>query len=444
MDEKRISILGAGESGLGAAMLAAKLGMAVRVSDSGKIKREIKVEFDRLGIAYFEGGHPIDRIAESDVIVKSPGIPEKAPEIAALKHMGKTWIGEIEFASRYTKGRILAVTGSNGKTTTATLLHHILKRAGLDVALGGNVGTSMGRLLAERDYDYWVLEVSSFQLDDTQSFRPEVAVLTNITPDHLDRYDYSFERYQASKMRIAACQGPEDFFIHCLDDQGSISAIERHPPRSRKLGFSLYTQSEAMASGSGPIQLIYENPSPMTLFELALQGKHNAYNSMAAALAARAIGISNEAIRESMADFENIEHRLEPVLQIGGVSFINDSKATNVNSTWYALDSMSQQTVWIAGGVDKGNDYDPLLPLVREKVKALICLGVDNQKLIDVFKDACELIVETSSMEAAVRAAYGLASKGDVVLLSPACASFDLFENYEDRGRQFKEQVRKI
>ncbi len=444
MDEMQISILGAGESGLGAALLAGKLGMRVLVSDSGKIKREIKAEFDRLGIEYSEGGHPIERIASADLIVKSPGIPEKAPEMVALRALGKKWIGEIEFASRHTRGQILAVTGSNGKTTTATLLHHILKNAGLDVALGGNVGTSMGRLLAERDCDYWVLEVSSFQLDDIDRFRPKVAVLTNITPDHLDRYEYQFERYQASKMRIAENQTPEDFFVHCLDDQGSISALERHPPLSKKLGFSLYHQSEAQASGSGPIQLIYENPSPMTLFELALQGKHNAYNSMAAALAARAIGISNEVIRESMADFENIEHRLEQVLQIGGVSFINDSKATNVNSTWYALDSMTQQTVWIAGGVDKGNDYDPLLPLVREKVKALICLGVDNQKLIDVFKDACELIVETSSMEAAVRAAYGLASKGDAVLLSPACASFDLFENYEDRGRQFKEQVRKI
>ena len=444
MQPERIAVLGAGESGLGAALLGRALGMEVLVSDAGRIKSETKTELLERGIQFEEGGHTLSRVIEYPWVIKSPGIPEKAEVVQALRKAGVLLMGEIEFASRFTQGQILAITGSNGKTTTTLLLHHMLRKAGLDAALGGNVGTSMGRLRSERDYPYWVLEVSSFQLDDALLFRPNIAVLTNITPDHLDRYNYQFERYQASKMRIALNQTPDDVFIFCLDDPGTQEALTIHPVRSRQQGFSLFEQPDAQAFGQGPIQIKTENSDPMNLFELALQGKHNAYNSMAAALAARALGVRDETIRASLADFENIEHRLESVLQIGGVSFINDSKATNVNSTWYALDSMTQPTLWIAGGVDKGNDYDPLLPLVKEKVKALICLGVDNQKLIDTFKDCCEFIVETTSMEAAVRAAYGLAKKGDAVLLSPACASFDLFENYEDRGQQFKEQVRKI
>lgn len=439
-------ILGAGESGVGAAILAAKMGLKAWLSDAGPVKPKYKELLERHGIAYEENGHNEALILNAAEVVKSPGIPHKAPLVKQLLAQGTPVISEIEFASRYTNATLIAITGSNGKTTTTLLTYHILKKAGLNVGLGGNVGTSFARLVAEAEYDYFVLEVSSFQLDDIRHFRPHIAVITNITPDHLDRYGYEMANYTAAKFRIGQNQTPADYLIYCQDDPETTGGIGLHKPAATLIPFSIREELPlgAFLNQQGEIVLQLNNTEPMSIHELALQGKHNTYNSMAAGLSARLLGIRKEIIRESLADFENVEHRLEPVLQISGIEFINDSKATNVNSTWYALESMNKPVIWIVGGVDKGNDYSQLQELVKQKVKAIVCLGTDNQKLLQAFKDSTEMMVETTSMEAAVKTAYTLGAKGDVVLLSPACASFDLFENYEDRGRQFKNWVRQL
>lgn len=441
-----LAILGAGESGVGAALLAKKLGLNTLLSDAGPIKSKYKAVLEQNGIAYEENGHSNDAILAAKEVIKSPGIPDKAPLIKTLRAQGTSIISEIEFAARHTQTPIIAITGSNGKTTTTLLVHHILTKAGIHAGLGGNVGTSFAKLVAEGSYDYFVLEVSSFQLDDTSDFHPHIAILTNITPDHLDRYNYQMENYVASKFRIGRNQTAADFFIYCADDEETIRGMEHHAPQAQLLPISLH---QTLTTGGwkapeGHLILKTQHAEPMNIHELALQGKHNAYNSMAAGLSAKLLNIRKEVIRESLADFENVEHRLEPVLQISGIEFINDSKATNVNSTWYALESMTKPVIWIVGGVDKGNDYSQLTDLVRQKVKAVVCLGSDNEKLVQAFKDHAEILVETNSMEAAVKTAYNLGTKGDAVLLSPACASFDLFENYEDRGRQFKNWVRQL
>jgi UDP-N-acetylmuramoylalanine--D-glutamate ligase len=355
-------------------------------------------------------------------------------------------ISEIEFAYRYANGRIVAITGSNGKTTTTLLTHHILQKAGLDVAVGGNVGTSFAGLVADGDNAYYVLELSSFQLDGIREFRPHVAVLLNITPDHLDRYDHRMEKYVASKFRIAMNQREEDHFIHCADDPESNAWLRSHSVKARTWPFSIQHSVDQGAYLQDEHLHITTNRSTfhMSIIELALKGKHNVYNSMAAGIAARVLEIRNEVVRDSLSDFQNVEHRLEHVAMVHGVEFINDSKATNVNSTWYALESMAKPVIWVVGGVDKGNDYGPLLPLVKEKVKAVVCLGTDNVRIHQVFGGLVPLIVDTNSAEQAVATANSMAESGDVVLLSPACASFDLFENYEERGRRFKAAVKAL
>lgn len=441
-----IAILGAGESGVGAALLAKKLGLKTLLSDAGPIKSKYKSVLDQNGIDYEENGHNQALILAAKEVIKSPGIPDKAPLIKALKSQGTPILSEIEFAARHTTTPIIAITGSNGKTTTTLLVHHILTKAGIKAGLGGNVGTSFAKLVAEGSYEYFVLEISSFQLDDTKDFHPHIAILTNITPDHLDRYNYQMENYVASKFRITKNQTEADYFIYCADDEETLQGMKHHQVKAQLLPISL--QQTLIYGGwkapEGHLILKTQHAESMNIHELALQGKHNAYNSMAAGLSAKLLNIRKEVIRESLADFENVEHRLEPVLQISGIEFINDSKATNVNSTWYALESMTKPVIWIVGGVDKGNDYSQLTDLVRQKVKAVVCLGTDNEKLVQAFKDHAEILVETNSMEAAVKTAYNLGNKGDAVLLSPACASFDLFENYEDRGRQFKNWVRQL
>ncbi len=443
-NSQHIAILGAAESGMGAAILAVTKGYTAFVSDAGPISADNKAVLAKHAIPYEENQHSIDTLLQANLVVKSPGIPDTAPVVTQLAAAGIPVISEIEFASRHTKAKLIAITGSNGKTTTTLLTYHILKRAGLDVAVAGNVGFSFARQLAAKDRDYFVLEVSSFQLDGCYSFKPHVAVLTNITPDHLDRYAYNLDLYIQSKFRIGQAQDAKDHFIYCVDDPITSENINRF-----KIDAIRHTVSLNDTGVGGYIDklgklIINFNGDTMSIDELALQGKHNVYNSMAAALASKIIGIRQETIRESLSDFEGLEHRLEPVLEIHGIEFINDSKATNINSTYYALESMKKQTVWIVGGVDKGNDYDQLIPLVREKVKAIVCLGADNHKIIEAFSGICDVLVETDNMEEAVRSAYMLGRKGDVVLLSPACASFDRFENYEDRGNQFKDNVRKL
>ena len=443
---KNIAILGAAESGVGAARLAQKLGYAIWVSDAGKIKPKFRKQLEELAIPFEEGQHSEDQILTTEVVVKSPGIPEKASILKKIREKGIELISEIEFGYRHCEGNIIAITGSNGKTTTTLLTHHILKNAGLQVGLAGNVGNSFAAELCEDPKDFYVLEVSSFQLDDISSFKPHIAILTNITPDHLDRYDYKIQNYAASKMAITRYQDPNDYFIYCKDDEESVRALEKHATRATTYGFSIQQElaEGAWQNAQNNIQIKLQNQEKMNIDELALQGKHNRYNSMASGLAGKLLGIRKEVIRDSLAGFESIEHRLEPVLQIYGMQFINDSKATNVNSTWYALESMQTPVIWIAGGVDKGNDYTQLFDMVQEKVKALICLGEDNLKLHQEFEDKIDLVIDAADMDEAVRMAYKMGEKGDSVLLSPACASFDLFENYEDRGRQFKAAVRRL
>jgi UDP-N-acetylmuramoylalanine--D-glutamate ligase len=442
----RIIILGGGESGTGAALLARKKGIGAFLSDAGEMKREYRELLAGHGIDWEEGGHGKDLLVGAREVIKSPGIPDTASVILEARERGIPVISEIEFAGRHTRAFLVCVTGSNGKTTTSSLIYHMMKKAGLNAGLAGNIGKSFARMVAGQDHDYYSLELSSFQLDGIDSFKPDVAVLLNITADHLDRYGGDVERYAESKLRLAKNLGSDDSLIWCSDDEITRRKVNASGTGARLYPFSLtarhipgaYTENNKMIIKSN------NNTIEMTLDELALKGKHNIYNSMAAGIAGQLLHIRKEVIRESLTDFQGIEHRLEPVLKVRGIEFINDSKATNVNSTWYALESMNKKVVWIAGGIDKGNDYSVLDPLVREKVRAIVCLGKDNSKLRGAFSGAVPTVVEASSMQDAVRSAYYLASKDDVVLLSPACASFDLFENYEDRGRQFKNCVRDL
>lgn len=443
---KKIAILGGGESGIGTAILALKEGYEVFLSDKGKIKPKYKEVLRNFEIDWEEEKHSEDRIFEADVVMKSPGIPDKAPLVVKLREKQIPVISEIEFASWFTKIPIIGITGSNGKTTVTNLVQHVLKEGGVNSEMGGNVGNSFAKMVAEGSPEWYVLELSSFQLDGIEKFRPEIAILTNITPDHLDRYEYKLENYIASKFRITENQTEEDFFIYNADDENIAGWLKKNRIRAQKLPFSLEKKLEngAYIENENIVVKINNTKFTMPTKDLALQGKHNTKNAMAAATVAQLLRIRKQTIRESMANFQGVEHRLEKVLKINNVLYINDSKATNVNATYYALESMETETVWIVGGVDKGNVYDELLPLVNEKVKAIICLGLDNDKIVNAFGNIVETMVETASMNDAVQIAYRLADKGDTVLLSPACASFDLFENYEDRGRQFKEAVRNL
>lgn len=444
---KRMVILGGGESGAGAALLAKQHGYEVFLSDSGSLKDVYKQELEANDIQFEEAGHTEQLILNADEIVKSPGIPEKNDLVKKIRAKGITVISEIELAYRYKgDGKIIAITGSNGKTTTASLMYHICKHAGLDAALVGNIGYSFAKQVAEDPKPWYIAEISSFQLDDIKTFRPEVAILTNITEDHLDRYEYKFENYIASKFRIAMNQTKDDFFIYCSDDPVTMQYINQNEINSNPLPFTMQQQP-----GNGGFirngQMIIEANNErvtMSIYDFALKGKHNQYNTMAAGIAAATIGLRKDKIREAIESFETLEHRMETVLTVRGVEFINDSKATNVNSTWYALESMEKPTILILGGVDKGNDYSLLLDLVKEKVKAIVCMGLDNRKIHEAFGNDVQLIVNTANAVEAVQAAFHFAEKGDVVLLSPACASFDLFKNYEDRGKQFKEAVREL
>ncbi len=443
---KKIVVLGAAESGVGTAILAQKQGCDVFVSDFGVISAKYKKELTDRNIRFEEGQHTQEVIFSANEVVKSPGIPDKAPIIVGLKERRIPVISEIEFAARFTNAKMICITGTNGKTTTTLLTHHILQKAGLNVGLGGNVGKSFARQVAEENYDYYVLELSSFQLDGCYEFKADVAILTNITPDHLDRYEYNLQNYVDSKFRITQNQGPADAFIYCADDEITMQEILKREFKMQCLPFSIKQQEgmSAYVENNNLIIQTHNQTLTMSIQELALQGKHNLYNSMASGIASRILEIRKEVVRESFSDFENIEHRLEFVNSVHGIDFINDSKATNVNSTWYALESLQSPIIWIAGGVDKGNDYSMLTELVQNRVKALVCLGTDNKKLIKAFKEIVPVIVEASSADEAVQTAYRLGKKGDTVLLSPCCASFDLFENYEDRGRQFKAAVRSL
>jgi len=444
--DRKIVILGAGESGAGSAVLAKKQGFEVFVSDMGQIKENYRDILEKNNIRWEQGNHTESIILSADEIIKSPGIPEKAPIIKKIHEKGIPVISEIEFAGRYAEGIKICVTGSNGKTTVTNLISHILKKAGKNVAMTGNVGNSFAMAVAEGPYDYYVIELSSFQLDGMFEFKADIAVLMNITPDHLDRYEYKLQNYIDSKFRVIQNQGNADFLIYWQGDPVIQTELSKRKPGMTLMPFS-DERKEGMAAYIENDELIidYQNKTTiMTIHEFALKGRHNTYNTMAAAIAGKILNIRKEVIRESLADFQGVEHRLEPVITVCGISFINDSKATNVNSTWYAIECMENSIVWIVGGVDKGNDYSELFPVVKKRVKAIVCLGKDNTKIIEAFRDKVETIVEAGSMEEAVRSSYYLAKKGDTVLLSPACASFDLFKNYEDRGRQFKQAVRKL
>ena len=443
---KRLVVLGGGESGVGTAILGKKEGFEVFVSDKGIIKEEYRKVLEHFEIDWEEQQHSEDKILNADLVMKSPGIPDKVPLVAKLKEVGVPIISEIEFASRYAKATIIGITGSNGKTTTTMLTNHILKEGGLNVGMAGNIGDSYAKMVAEKYFDYYVLEISSFQLDGIVDFKPHIAILTNITPDHLDRYEYKFENYIASKFRIAKNQTKEDYLIYDADDEVIVQWLQKNPVQSKLLPFSISKKLDegAYLENDKIIIKTHNNTIEMSTDALALEGKHNVKNTMAATTAAKLISIRKETIRRSIENFQGAEHRLEKVLKIHHVQYINDSKATNVNATYYALDSMKTPTVWIVGGVDKGNDYKELMPLVREKVKAIICLGTDNSKIKDAFGNVVDLVVETFAMDEAVKVAYKIAERGDTVLLSPACASFDLFKNYEDRGNQFKEAIKKL
>ena len=445
--KNRIVILGAGESGSGAAVLAMKKGFDVFLSDKGKIKDKYKTLLSENGIAWEEEKHTEELILNANEVIKSPGIPENAELIQKLKKNGTPIISEIEFAGRYTDAKMICITGSNGKTTTTLLTYHTLKKAGLNVGLAGNVGKSFALQVAQNSYDYYVLELSSFQLDDMYKFKADVAVLLNITPDHLDRYNYELQNYVDSKFRVIQNQTSADAFIYCIDDEITAKEVNKKNIAAKKYPFSIKQQVEQGAylnENQLVININQTNQPLMSIQELALQGKHNIYNSMAAGIVAKLTEVRKEVIRESLSDFQNVEHRLEFVAKVNGIDFINDSKATNVNSTWYALESMQGPVVLILGGIDKGNDYTVIMDMVKEKVKAIVCLGTDNKKIKKAFKDVVETIVETGSALEAVAVSKKLAKKGETVLLSPACASFDLFENYEDRGHQFKAAVRAL
>ncbi|MCH1417705.1 MAG: UDP-N-acetylmuramoyl-L-alanine--D-glutamate ligase [Flavobacteriaceae bacterium] len=441
---KKMVILGAGESGKGTAILAQQKGYDVLVSDAASIAPEIKSLFDQKGIRWEEKTHSTAEILQADLVMKSPGIPAHVEIVKSIRAAGIVIQSEIEFASKFTPATIIGITGSNGKTTTTLLIYHILEKAGLNVGLAGNIGTSFAQQVAQHDFDYYVLEISSFQLDDIHSFAPSIGVITNITPDHLDRYNYDFSQYVASKLRLTMNQTEDQFLLFNADDAQLKLAIEQTNSAAKKFPFGMTVVTQPGATFQDEtIKINTTNTTTMiNTTQFPLQGRHNLLNAMAAASVASLLDISKDSIRNSLLSFTAVEHRLERVLKIQNRTYINDSKATNVNATFYALESMEGQTVWIVGGVDKGNDYSSLLPLVREKVKAIICLGVDNDKIIESFSPVVDLLVETQSMREAVKMAHQLADKREYVLLSPACASFDLFKNYEDRGNQFKEAVR--
>jgi UDP-N-acetylmuramoylalanine--D-glutamate ligase len=445
--KKRLVILGGGESGVGAALLAQQQGYDVFLSDGGNLKDHYRTELQQHQIPFEEGQHSVEKILSADEIVKSPGIGEKNEVVKQIRQKGISVISEIELAFRY-KGdsKIVAITGSNGKTTTTSLIYHICKSAGLDVALVGNIGYSFARQVSEQPRALYVLEISSFQLDDIKTFRPHIAVLLNITEDHLDRYDYQFSNYINSKFSIIANQTMEDYFIYCEDDEVIMQKIPLINLHTNPLPFSMKHEVKkgAYIKGDQMMLRIQEERVSMSIYDFALKGKHNQYNTMAAGIAAATLGIRKEKIREAVNNFQSLEHRMEFVAMVRGVEFVNDSKATNVNSTWYALESMNKPVVLVLGGVDKGNDYQLIAELVKEKVKAIVCMGTDNKKIIQAFKNIVPVIVETESAKKAVNASFKLATKGDVVLLSPACASFDLFKNYEDRGTQFKNSVKEL
>ncbi len=440
-------ILGAGESGTGAAILARLKGFDVFVSDAGRIKPFYRDMMDEYHILYESGGHTERLIVNATEVIKSPGIPESAPIVKILRKKGIRIISEIEFAGRYTSSKKICITGSNGKTTTTSLIHHMMRKAGLNVGMAGNVGRSFAYQVATEAYDYYVLELSSFQLDGMYEFRADIAILLNITPDHLDRYDYNFQNYVDSKFRVSQNLTEDEYFVFCSDDEITIKELEKIVSRAQQLPFA-YERKEhdvAWVEEDELMRIEFDDVDfSMSVQELSLRGRHNTYNSMAAGIAGNVLKIRNDVIREALMDFQGVEHRLEPVMKVHGIHFINDSKATNVNATWYALESVKGKAVWIAGGVDKGNDYNELFNLVENKIKAIVCLGKDNQRIVKAFAGKVESIVETTSMEEAVKAAYYLARDGETVLLSPACASFDLFESFEDRGRQFKAAVRAL
>jgi UDP-N-acetylmuramoylalanine--D-glutamate ligase len=444
--EKRIVILGAGESGTGSAVLAKSKGFEVFVSDIGKIKSHYKEILYNYEIDWEEEQHTERLIMNADEVIKSPGISEKSEIVLALRKKNIPVISEIEFTGRYSTAKKICITGSNGKTTTTSLLHHMLRKAGLNCGMAGNVGKSYAMQVATKDYEYYVIELSSFQLDGMFDFKADIAVLLNITPDHLDAYGYEMQNYVDSKFRITRNLSEDDFFIYCSDDEITISELERIVLRAKQLEF---TQKKVVKEGAyvdkgEMIVNVNDTTMKVPLNELALKGKHNIYNSMAASIAGRILDIKKEVIRECLQDFTGVEHRLERFIKVHGMEFINDSKATNINSTWYALECMTTPTIWIVGGVDKGNDYSALESLVKEKVKSIVCLGVDNAKLHAAFGNLVEEITDASSMKEAVNKAYKMGEKGDTILLSPACASFDLFKNFEDRGSQFKECVREL
>ena len=443
---KRIVVLGGAESGTGAAVLAKLQGFDVFLSDMSNIAPAFVNTLNDYGIAFEQGQHTADLICNATEIIKSPGIPNKAPIIQQIIALQIPIISEIEFASRYTNAKMIAITGTNGKTTTTLLTYHLLKSAGLNVGLAGNVGNSFAMQVATKKFDYYVLELSSFMLDDMFDFKADIAILTNITPDHLDRYDYQMQKYVNSKFRITQNQTASDYFIYCKDDEVIQAALASQQIDSTMIPFSI---AEDLAYGASISNQnlnikLKQNTFTMTIQELALQGKHNLYNSMASGVAAKLLDIRNETLKQSMSDFKNAPHRLEHVARIQGIEFINDSKATNVNATWFALESINTPIIWIAGGVDKGNDYSMLTQLVKDRVRAIVCLGTDNSKIHEAFGNVVDIIVNTASATEAAEVSYHLGKKGDTVLLSPACASFDLFKNYEDRGQQFMDAVKEL
>ncbi|CAM3977840.1 UDP-N-acetylmuramoyl-L-alanine--D-glutamate ligase [Flavobacterium weaverense] len=442
----RLVILGGGESGVGTAILGKKKGYDVFVSDFGKIKGNYKEILLINGIAWEEEKHTEELILNADLVMKSPGIPDKSPIVKKLLEKGIRVISEIEFAAPFTNATIIGITGSNGKTTTTMLTHHLLKSAGLNAGIGGNIGKSFAWQVADNKYDCYVLELSSFQLDGIKNFKPHIAIITNISPDHLDRYDYKYENYIDSKFRITMNQTEDDFLIYDADDEAMNEWFTKHKTNAKLIPFSLTKiLEEGVFINNNKMDIkISQEEFTMDTEYIALEGKHNMKNAMAATSVAKLMQIRKATIRESLSNFQGVEHRLEKVLKIQNVQYINDSKATNVNATFYALDSMNTPTVWIVGGVDKGNDYNELMSLVREKVKAIICLGVDNKKIIDAFGNVVDMMIEVDNMEDAVKMAQRLTEKGDSVLLSPACASFDLFESYEDRGNQFKQAIKNL
>jgi len=446
MNQKRITILGAGESGVGAALLAKQKGYCVFVSDNNTIKSNYKKVLLTNEISWEENQHSANKILEAEEIIKSPGIADNLDIIKQIKKEKINIISEVEFASRYTNAKKICITGSNGKTTTTLLTYHILKSAGLNVGLAGNIGKSFAWQVSENSYDYYVIEISSFQLDNMFEFKADIAILLNITPDHLDRYENDFNKYVQSKYRITRNQTENDFLIYNIDDETIVNQIDKQHISSKKYPFTLKKQimEGAWLNENDLILAVNQDYLEMPIGNLSLQGKHNIYNSMASGIAAKLLDIRKERIKDCLSDFENIEHRLEHVANIRGIEFINDSKATNVNSVWYAIETMKKPIVWIVGGQDKGNDYNVLKELVKQKVKAIVCMGKDNSKILNAFSGIVNTIIDTKSAKEAIQAAYKLSSNGDVVLLSPACASFDLFDNYEDRGRQFKEIVNEL